>query len=107
MKMAKGSSSAVPATSMKSGAPRGDNSSTAVITPQLDSIAEGSVRFDDDSIRMMKTSMKATTTWRRRHQRLWRWRRTLRSVGVRPLSRNIVDEFNEDDGSEPPTQNRQ
>ncbi|GMF53825.1 unnamed protein product [Phytophthora fragariaefolia] len=46
--MAKGSSSAVPATPMKSGGTRGDNSSTALITPQLDSIAERSVSFDDD-----------------------------------------------------------
>ncbi|GMF37924.1 unnamed protein product [Phytophthora fragariaefolia] len=48
--MAKGSSSAVPATPMKSGGTRGDNSSTALITPQLDSIAERSISFDDDSM---------------------------------------------------------
>ncbi|GMF39367.1 unnamed protein product [Phytophthora fragariaefolia] len=48
--MANGSSSAVPATPMKSGGTRGDNSSTALITPQPDSIAERSVRFDDASM---------------------------------------------------------
>ncbi|GMF44544.1 unnamed protein product [Phytophthora fragariaefolia] len=35
---------------MTSGGTRGDNSSTALITPQLDSIAERSVSFDDDSM---------------------------------------------------------
>ncbi|GMF27854.1 unnamed protein product [Phytophthora fragariaefolia] len=35
---------------MKSGGMRGDNSSRALITPQLDSIAERSVSFDDDSM---------------------------------------------------------
>ncbi|GMF53321.1 unnamed protein product [Phytophthora fragariaefolia] len=48
--MAKGSCSAVPATSMKSGGTRGDNSSMALITPPLESIAERSVSFDDDSM---------------------------------------------------------
>ncbi|GMF59985.1 unnamed protein product [Phytophthora fragariaefolia] len=48
--MAKGSSSAVPATPMKSGETRGDNSSTALITSQLDSIVERSVSFNDDSM---------------------------------------------------------
>ncbi|GMF27111.1 unnamed protein product [Phytophthora fragariaefolia] len=48
--MAKGSNSAVPATPMKSGGTRGDNSSTALITPEIDSIAERSVSCDDESM---------------------------------------------------------
>ncbi|GMF26165.1 unnamed protein product [Phytophthora fragariaefolia] len=48
--MAIGSSSAVPATPMKSGGMRGDNSSMALITSQLDSIAERSVSFDEDAM---------------------------------------------------------
>ncbi|GMF62701.1 unnamed protein product [Phytophthora fragariaefolia] len=41
---------AVPAIPMKSGGPRGDNLSTALITPQLDLIAERYVSFDDGSM---------------------------------------------------------
>ncbi|EGZ29606.1 hypothetical protein PHYSODRAFT_469588 [Phytophthora sojae] len=45
--MAKGSQSAVPATPMKSGGTRGDDSTAALITPQLDPIAERHVSFDE------------------------------------------------------------
>ncbi|KAE9262799.1 hypothetical protein PR003_g33404 [Phytophthora rubi] len=45
--MAKGSSSTVPATPMKSGGTRGDDSTAALITPQLESIAERTVSFDE------------------------------------------------------------
>ncbi|GMF42319.1 unnamed protein product [Phytophthora fragariaefolia] len=48
--MAKGSSSAVPTTPMKFGGTRGNNSGTALVTPQLDSIAERSVSFNDNAM---------------------------------------------------------
>ncbi|GMF48421.1 unnamed protein product [Phytophthora fragariaefolia] len=113
--MAKGSSSAVPATPMKSGGMRGDNSSRALITPQLDSIAERSVSFDDDSMTGSdakddedlnednydleeKAPASMTVTPDTPEDAVMF---AGRSGGVRPLSRNLVDEFNEDDGPEP------
>ncbi|GMF45634.1 unnamed protein product [Phytophthora fragariaefolia] len=112
--MAKGSSSAVPATPMKSGGTRGDNSSTALITPQLDSIAERSVSFDDDSMTgsdaqddedlnegnyyLEKAPVPMAVTPDTPEDAVMF---AGRSGGVRPLSRNLGDEFNEDDGPEP------
>ncbi|EGZ27023.1 hypothetical protein PHYSODRAFT_320881 [Phytophthora sojae] len=46
-KMATGSQSAVPATPMKSGGTRGDDSTAVLITPQPDPIAERNVSFDE------------------------------------------------------------
>ncbi|GMF18422.1 unnamed protein product [Phytophthora fragariaefolia] len=113
--MAKGSSSAVPATPMKSGGTRGDNSSTALITPQLDSIAERSVSFDDDS--MTGSDAKDDEDLNKGNYDLEEKAPAPMAVtpdtpedavmfagrngGVRPLSRYLVDEFNEDDGPEP------
>ncbi|EGZ07041.1 hypothetical protein PHYSODRAFT_251861 [Phytophthora sojae] len=45
--MATGSQSAVPATPMKSGGTRGDDSTAVLITPQPDPIAERNVSFDE------------------------------------------------------------
>ncbi|GMF60210.1 unnamed protein product [Phytophthora fragariaefolia] len=113
--MAKGSSSAKPATPMKAGGTRGDNSSTALITPQLDSIVERSVSFDDDS--MTGSDAKDDEDLNEGNYELEEKAPAPmtvtpdtpedavmfagRSGGVRPLSRNLVDEFNEDDGPEP------
>ncbi|GMF60465.1 unnamed protein product [Phytophthora lilii] len=47
--MAKGSRSAVPATPMKSGGTRGDDSNAALITPHLEPITERSVSFKDSA----------------------------------------------------------
>ncbi|GMF22655.1 unnamed protein product [Phytophthora fragariaefolia] len=109
--MAKGSSSAVPATPMKSGGPRGDTSSTALITPQLDSIAKCSVSFDDAS--MTRFDAKDDEDLNEDNYDLEEKEPAPiavapdtpedavmyagRSGGVRPLSRNPVNEFNEDD----------
>ncbi|GMF46673.1 unnamed protein product [Phytophthora fragariaefolia] len=113
--MAKGSSSAVSATPMKSGGPRGGNLSTALITPQLDSISERSVSFDDDSmagsdakddkdlsegnydLEEKAPAPMAVTPGTPEDAVMFAGR----SGGVHPLSRNFVDEFNGDDGPKP------
>ncbi|GMF20216.1 unnamed protein product [Phytophthora fragariaefolia] len=122
--MAKGSSSAVPATPMKSGGTRGDNSSTALIPPQLDPIAERSITFDDYS--MTGSEAKDDENLNEGNYDLEEKAPAPmavtpdtpedavmfagRSGEVRPLSRNLVDKFNgpepayedfEDDGDNP------
>ncbi|GMF51144.1 unnamed protein product [Phytophthora fragariaefolia] len=100
---------------MKSGGTRGDNSSTALITPQLDSIAERFVSFDDDSmtgsnakddedlndgnydLEEKAPAPMAVTRGSPEDAVMFAGR----SGGVHPLSRNLVDEFDKDDGPEP------
>ncbi|GMF50322.1 unnamed protein product [Phytophthora fragariaefolia] len=100
---------------MKSGGTRGDNSSTALITPQLDSIAERSVSFNDDS--MTGSDAKDDEDFNEGKYDLEEKAAAPMAVtpdvpedvvmfarrrgGVRPLSRNLVDEFNEDDDPVP------
>ncbi|GMG18306.1 unnamed protein product [Phytophthora fragariaefolia] len=87
---------------------------TALIPPQLDSIAERSVSFDDDS--MTGSDAKDDEDLNEGNSELEEKAPAPmavapdtpedavmfagRSGGVRPLSRNLVDEFNEDDGPE-------
>ncbi|GMF50950.1 unnamed protein product [Phytophthora fragariaefolia] len=100
---------------MKSGGPRSDNSSASLITPQLDSIFKRSVRFDDASL--TGSDAKADKDVDKSNYDLGE--KALapmavtpgtpeaavmlgeRSGAVYPLSRNLVDEFNEDDGDNP------
>ncbi|GMF52907.1 unnamed protein product [Phytophthora fragariaefolia] len=100
---------------MRSGGTCGDSSSTTLITPRLDSIAERSVSFDDDSmtgsdakddedlnegnydLEEKAPAPMAVTPDTPEDAVMFAGR----SGGVRPLSRNLVDEFNEDDGPEP------
>ncbi|EGZ25307.1 hypothetical protein PHYSODRAFT_326342 [Phytophthora sojae] len=96
MKMATGSQSAVPATPMKSGGTRGDDSTAVLITPQPDPIAESNDEEMDeeyDDYLEEKAPAPAVVTPETPEDAVMS---AVRSGGSRSLTRSLASEVEDD-----------